>query len=174
MLLAEDAATESGMWLLLAVLGLVTFMLIFIRMRYTSTARQRRSPREQIARVRAGSELGGSLDELMVQLEAFSRRVNAQVDTRFVRLETIVRDADERIARLQRVLTQVDSLRTRIASQAPAPPAEPRPVSVPPVDDLHRKVYQLLDAGKTPVEAAEALQMTLGEVELILNLREFS
>lgn len=41
----------------------------------------------------------------------------------------------------------------------------------PPLNPLHQRVYDLADAGKSLMQLAEQLEMPLGEVELILNLR---
>jgi len=41
----------------------------------------------------------------------------------------------------------------------------------PPTEDPNRRLYELADAGRTPVEIARELNQSVGEVELILNLR---
>lgn len=38
-------------------------------------------------------------------------------------------------------------------------------------DEINCRIYQLADAGRTPVEIARELRRSVGEVELILNLR---
>ena len=47
--------------------------------------------------------------------------------------------------------------------------AVPRPAITP----HHQQVYDLFDAGRSPIRIAEELHVSLGEVELILNLRNF-
>ncbi|RMF71345.1 MAG: hypothetical protein D6744_18070, partial [Planctomycetota bacterium] len=42
-----------------------------------------------------------------------------------------------------------------------------------PLTEHHRRVYDLFDAGVAPIRIAEQLGVSLGEVELILNLRGF-
>jgi hypothetical protein len=46
------------------------------------------------------------LEDAVIELDRLARQINAQLDTRFAKLETVVRDADERIDTLQRLLRQ--------------------------------------------------------------------
>jgi len=41
----------------------------------------------------------------------------------------------------------------------------------PPAEDPNHRLYELADAGRTPVEIAREMNQSVGEVELILNLR---
>src|SRR5207253_1782875 len=43
------------------------------------------------------------LDALMVELQELSRRISAEIDTRFAKLEAAMKDADRRIAVLNRL-----------------------------------------------------------------------
>lgn len=96
----------------------------------------------------------------MVELEEFSRSVSAQIDMRFAKLETAIQDADRRITALNR-------LTRRLAERngQPAPDTEA-------YDLRHEIVYELADAGLTPIEIARDTGKTPGEIELILNLRK--
>jgi hypothetical protein len=118
------------------------------------------------------------LDDLMVELQDLSRRISAEIDTRFAKLEAAMKDADRRIAALNRLsrLTVESSATTQPtlpprANGSPAPAAmTSQPLS--PVDDVrHSVIYELADAGFSPIEIARDLGRTPGEVELILNLR---
>mgnify|MGYP001053434522 CR=1 FL=1 len=105
-------------------------------------------------------EIRRDLDELMVELQELSRRISAEIDTRFSKLEAAIRDADRRIAvlnRLSRMLAEQEG------KEAPASTD---------IDARHSVIYELADAGFTPVEIARDLGKTPGEVELILNLRK--
>ena len=95
-------------------------------------------------------------DELLVELQELSRRTSAEIDTRFAKLEAAMHDADRRIAVLNRLARQV---------------AESQPSTGAGGDPRHTVIYELADAGFTPVEIARELGKTPGEVELILNLR---
>jgi len=104
-------------------------------------------------------QLRQDLESLVVELEELARKINAQIDTRFAKLEAVIRDADRRIAVLERL--------TRQAEQASRSPRE----QAPPDNAQHEVVYKLADDGKTPIEIARQLGRTPGEIELILNLR---
>ncbi len=97
------ATLDSGLITLLAVLCLVVISVSMLRRAQQRPARSRELTREQLARLRDQREVKDSMDELLVQLEDFSRRINAQVDTRFAKLEALIRDADDRIAKLGRL-----------------------------------------------------------------------
>ena len=202
---------DSGFSYLLIVLCLVMLSVSMLRRTHQRRATARDLTREQLARMRDQTNIRQSMEELLLQLEDVSRRINAQVDTKFARLETVVRDADERIARLQG-LTGRKRLPTsavsdtpptsspsqkrsptgpvpgeafkpgRPAGTAPAksdrPPASlVEPVSPKPApngpSDRKAKVYEMADAGAKPMTIADTLQIPLGEVELLLNLRGF-
>ncbi len=108
----------------------------------------------------AQTQLKHDLEALMVELEEFSRSVSAQIDMRFAKLETAIQDADRRITALNR-------LTRRLAERngQPVPDAEAH-------DLRHEIVYELADAGLTPIEIARDTGKTPGEIELILNLRK--
>ncbi|MBU0638948.1 MAG: hypothetical protein KKB50_08800 [Planctomycetes bacterium] len=212
-------STENGLLVLVLVLCAVMISLALLRRSQHKSATVRDVVREQQARLRDHTGIRRSMDDLLLQLEEVSRRINAQVDTKFVKLERVIRDADERIARLEGVLARFDRVRGG-ASTLSAPPAPPvagkrptnasalperteppstgrataRPVepdvgrplgkprsghsakageSAPGANERFRDVYELADAGRTAGQIAETLGKPLGEVELILNLREF-
>lgn len=179
MILAASDTPASGLWMVLLVLCLVTLSLMLVRIR-----RGRRpvgpnpSIRRELNAMRGRSELHRSADELLIQLEEMARRINAQVDTKFAKLDRVVMDADERLARLEAALSRADRLAavgsTSGQSESSDAGAQAAPARAEhPTDTRHAGVYDLADAGKSPVEIAERLGMPLGEVEVILNLRNF-
>ncbi|MFQ5804893.1 MAG: hypothetical protein ACE5I3_00420 [Phycisphaerae bacterium] len=167
----------------LMVLCAIVIMVMLLRRHQFRATTGRDVAREQLARIRDQHRLRESMDQLLVELEEVSRRVGAQVDTKFAKLDAVIRDADDRIARLEQMLGRHGTEPSQPA--APAKPAaqaaleggakdEPPPAKCPdpePADPRFRRVYELVDAGASPIKAAEELGMPLGEVELILNLR---
>lgn len=138
----------------------VVFMMLSLRRRQQQ---QRQRPSRPIApqpQAQVSPDLYRDLDELIVELQELSRRISAEIDTRFAKLETAIRDADRRIAVLHR-------LNRGQGAPAAAPDAGPAAEA----DSRHAVVYELSDAGFSPVEIARELGKTPGEVELILNLR---
>ncbi len=125
-----------------------------------------------------------ALETLMVEVQELTRLCAAQMENRAARLEKLIREADERIARLQDLedvhapaprpaRTRADEAH-RFVQRGGAPGAEPSPGSLlveHDTDPLTRRVYTLADQGLTPVEIAGRLEEGVGKVELILALR---
>lgn len=209
MVLSTAFGNDNGMTTLLLVLCAIAIMVVLLRRHQSRDTTHRDTARSQINRVRDQQRLHSSMDELLVQLEEVSRRVAAQVETKFAKLEKVVRDADDRIARLEGVLRRAGgeaALTHAAATSAPANPAEhtsgddaivdqqlPASLSdnsaqtveltepieptdtvelTEPVDPRFEHIYELADGGASPIEVAEQLELPVGEVELILNLRK--
>jgi hypothetical protein len=106
----------------------------------------------------------------MIELEKLARHVNAQIDTKFLKLEAVIRDADQRIAELERLSTGRGG-RT-VASDG---------VDIT-IGDMGqhssgldpRAVHKLMDAGLSPTEIARELGRSRGEIDLILAMRRQS
>ncbi len=137
--------------------------------------------REPIERFKNREPLRNDMEELLVQLQELSRNINAQIDTRFAKLEASIRAADERIARLHHLAEDVppppevfdemvddDDALPADAAAAPASRAVPEPQQPA---SAHEHVYQMADAGRSPVDIARQTGRTTGEIELILALR---
>lgn len=99
------------------------------------------------------------LESLIGELQDLSRKISAEIDTRFAKLEASIRDADRRIAVLNRLARDAERGSDGGSSD------------VGEQDSRHGIVYELADAGFSCVEIAKDLGKTPGEIELILNLR---
>ncbi|HEX5498253.1 MAG TPA: hypothetical protein VFX03_03465, partial [Thermomicrobiales bacterium] len=131
-----------------------------------------------------------------VQLHEVARETTAKIDNKISLLEHLIRDADERIARLQEVGEWLDrsakldvepsaeraivlsklsagdrgrSMST--SSDRAAETAYERPAKSGPISRFSGEIYALADAGHTSAEIAGRLNSPIGEVELILGLR---
>lgn len=104
-------------------------------------------------------ELRRDMESLLGELQELSRRISADIDTRYAKLEAVIRDADRRIAVLNRLA------RRRGERDGKQPDGDAG------FDVRHDVVYELSDAGFTAVEIAKDLGKTTGEIELILKLR---
>ena len=115
----------------------------------------------QPSKVQTGSkeQIRRDLESLIAELQDLSRKISAEIDTRFVKLEAAMHDADRRIATLNRLSR---SLAEKMGDAKKERHGE---------DVRYTVIYELADAGSTPVEIARELGKTPGEVELILNLR---
>ncbi len=112
------------------------------------------------------------MQNLLVELSEMTRQITAQLDTRTQKLQMLIEDADQRIARLQQL------------EKSPAEPraerfTEPRRLEQDAsamfkpaaVDSQHQQVYTLSDQGRSAPEIARELNRPRGEVDLILALR---
>lgn len=186
MMLAADNMLQ-GMGMVVMVLAGTTVMLMMLRRHQFRRVTGRDVTRAQFARLRDQTEVRNSMDTLLLQLEQLQREINAQLDTKFTRLETVIHDADQRIAQLQRLQAGEAALdaaapepgtpSAAVPDRGPEPveaaPDPPRPASRAPKTEEQRRVFELHDAGNTPVQVAEALGLPLGEVQVMLQLREF-
>ena len=101
-----------------------------------------------------------SIESVVVEAEELVRRLAAHLDAKSARLETLIRQADERIARMGGP-----------TGGAPSPTASPH-VESKLVDPISRDIYRLADEGLAPIEIAQRLSEGVGKVELILALRD--
>lgn len=185
--------------LLYTVIALSFSMLIVSWLRRSSersrTARD--LTREQLARLRDQGRIRQSIEELLVELEQAAKRMATQTDAQVTRLEQALRAADDRIARLERLVAKAAELPAprpvaspvaapatvaRAPVMAPQPVALPRPVragskpaaAVHPSGDWRQQVHQLAEQGLSAEGIAHKLSRSLGEVELCLNLHRFA
>jgi cell division protein FtsN len=140
-------------------------------------------PGDRMDAARRRAEARGSLEAVMVETQELTRVCAAQMENRVTRLEQLLLRADERIAHLEALLRAsgqtppasepAPSQRPTVETRSPAPFTPP--VATPPpadaADPLARRVYELADAGRSPVDIAQSLDEHPGKVELILALR---
>lgn len=145
---------------LLIAAGLMIILFIAmrkVRQRIAARAQQEMSPRERIEAIRAQAAERDSAEAVMAEMHDLARELAAQLEARAAKLEKLIRDADDRLERLE----ETDS--------------HPRPVrsapAVPSTDPLHARVYELADRGLPTVEIAREIDRPTGQVELILALR---
>jgi hypothetical protein len=125
------------------------------------------------------------MQSLLVELHEMARRMNAQIETRATRLELLIQEADEKIARLSRFADE-KSGGSSTASETPDPisklnptttdrpqdrPAPDGPSTTPIKPDPFRDIYRLADQGLEVRQIATRVAKPSGEVELILALR---
>jgi hypothetical protein len=124
------------------------------------------------------------MQALLADLEETSRRLSAQLDNRYTRLEQLLAEADAKIQHLEQLtqgatspapeaaprgpimaeaVTDAQRALTRLRSERGAPPAEQ--------DPAYQPIYTLADRGKSSRESAQELGRQPGEIELILALR---
>lgn len=131
------------------------------------------------------SELRATANELhslLADLNDMSRRIAAQIDNRYIKLDATIADADKKIKHLESLLAQVEQYALdpgEAPAQTPAaPPVESAPeitVSSNPaatgMTSTYARIYDLADRGHTVHEIAQQVHLQPGEVDLILKLR---
>ncbi|MCC6320104.1 MAG: hypothetical protein IT438_01555 [Phycisphaerales bacterium] len=119
--------------------------------------------------VSGGSVGAGELRTLMDQAEQIADGLANDLDARAARLEELIRQADARLARLERS-------ESRPISNAMIEPHGARATdstsSAVRDDPMTREICRLADTGLAPVEIARRLDQHTGKVELILALRQ--
>ncbi|MFA9477320.1 hypothetical protein ACERK3_03315 [Phycisphaerales bacterium AB-hyl4] len=175
--LLEILLPAAGVTLILA--GVV----MWGRKRRQQAKQSNLSPREQLHRMKEERAVRGDLEQIMVEIEQLAKRMGAQLDAKSMRLERLLREADAKIAELER--QPVGQPAPGEAEPAP-PPASPGVVDDEPTEspaqapfgtvnddrELTDSVYRLSDAGLTPLEIARQLNEHQGKIELVLALRQ--
>ncbi len=114
----------------------------------------------RIPSLREQLDVRNNLQKLLVDLQDLARQINGHIDTRFCKLEVLLKEADRKIRQLEEMGFGEKSPKDR----PPAPPAEK-------IDPERELIYKLADAGKTSLDIARELNKNTGEIELILSLR---
>lgn len=181
-LLAAGSNTQpmpvTGLLYLAAVILAVSLMVIVTRHRIIRGQRSTSPPaRELYEQLKKESSAKHDLEALMIELDELARQLMGRLDSRFAKLEATIRDADERIDRLNRMIrarqgnpamdVTIDELGADGFAATGGPLSDPTPHAVEP----HAEIHRLADQGLTPVEIAEKSGRSTGEVELILSLR---
>ncbi len=181
----QTPASSSGMKDLapgaLLAFGVLMLVFVVIRMLKRNLARNARTnqgtPRERIEQIRTQASVRNPTEGFQADAEELTRRLAAIMDNKAARLELLIEEADDRLARLDRA-----SLGAGVSMHAPdqdpgafAPPAS-EPARAPAIAQTHidptqQHIYELSDTGLDPVEIAQRLDQPIGQVELILNLR---
>lgn len=157
------------------------------RLTTNRTATDRDVSRELRARLREQQKLKEELAALLGDLEQAAARISSDVEQRFARLETLIRVADERIkaaagatqtARSANDPATVDARPAAGTTQTPPRIAEKTrcasDVEFAPATHAASELHELVGRGLSPMQAAQQLQLPLGEVELMLRLRSYA
>lgn len=166
-----SGATDSP-WpgMLMAAGAVILLFIIMTNLRKKVSRRQAAhvDPREQVEETRQSNALRNDTRQMMVELEDLTRRFGAQLDAKSTKLERLLDEADEKIAQLRELIERPP---TQASGAMPARelPAQAEPEELNP---LAKDVYKLADDGKSAADIARELGEHVGEVELILALRQ--
>lgn len=183
---------------LAAAVVIVTFLLLRRYRQRTMGASPKQYRREIDTATTQSAVVKRDMERLLVELNELARQINGQIDTRYAKLEQTMADADRRISAL-RVLIRaaktelkavledtanpsnaggddltIERLDITSGDEDDAPTATEPPALGPPSaieEGPNRRIYELSDQGRKAIEIAQELDRSVGEVELILNLR---
>jgi hypothetical protein len=172
----------SNLTLLAGVVLLTFFSLMLVRRNRQRSQANSQRVRAEYEALREHKALRGSLDDLLLQIEDMARRVNAQLDTKFAKLETVVRHADERIRRLERLVQEAAAARAAMsrASAEPSPqaaaqtPGQPAQVDVV-IDDSPAVEPEAADpppSEEPPAERPTPAPVTYNQMKRIYDLAD--
>jgi hypothetical protein len=176
-LLLDAAPTDqNGYWMLVAFAVLTILIAVFGPWFKKKKDPLARSPAQgSLAQQRSVER---QMSNLLVELSDMARQVSAQLDTRAVKLEVLIREADEKIATLRDATSGSAAGGSGGAgdggesNRGDADPMSAIGADRQLPDGRHSQVYQLFDRGRTCQEIAAELHRPSGEIELILALRQ--
>lgn len=168
------AQISSQQIAVLAVVVVATVLMLLSTRRKIREAQNtpRAYARDQYRRLKEEKQAIGSAQEVMLEMEQLARHIHGQIDTRYAKLEALLRDADRKIAELKRLPATGAAARGLDVTIDGAADESSEVTTAPAADVLHAAVHRLADAGLAPSEIAAEQDRTIGEVELILALRK--
>ncbi len=158
--------------LVAAVIGLTVLMRSTLRRSRRTQQASAPSVRERYASLEKRNEAKRDLEHVMLELDQLARQVHGRLDTKFAKLETVIRDADERIDKLSRLVRAAKGRPGIDVTLEHENPFEPPAAPPREHDDPHAAIYRLAEGGGSAVEIAQEVGKTTGEVELVLALRK--
>lgn len=143
-----------------------------------SRANQGASAGERYQELQQQSKAMRDVGDVMLELDKLARHVQGQLDLRFAKLETVIRDADKRIESLSGLMSQTKhkpSLDITLESENPFAKhigSSNSDAASNYKNDRYSSIYHLSDEGYSAEEIAHKVDQSTGEVELILAIRK--
>lgn len=168
----QSSSSLGSLPMLLMAAGVMLLVVVLMgHLRKTVTRRnqhQHLEPKERIQAIRDQAHSSSSILETRTAHAAeITRELTAMLDNRSEKLELLIKHADERIERLERLTAEAEGRMTP-RHTAPSQPASETSYAN---DALKQQIYDLADQGQKPIEIAQRLGQHTGKVELILALR---
>jgi hypothetical protein len=109
-----------------------------------------------------------------VEMRETARELCGQLDSKISIMQHLIRDARQQAERLEALLARAEHEDQAPSDASNSPPAERAPSGHPasPAARRHAEIYTLADAGLSSAAIASRLASPIGEVELILGLRQ--
>lgn len=168
---------EGGIAYVFLIAAILVLTVTLMRRLYRYRTRQKRqaSSRPSHRSADEGDPRGlrvGAPDSIVrweVEMQELGRDLKAEIDSKMVALENLIRDADRAANRLEA------ATKSALAAEKDIPREESAPGSVPAVHDnaaIQEEVYTLRDYGFSTGDIASRLGAPVEQVELILRQRE--
>lgn len=176
-LIVAQTGRVDAVQMVMLVLAVGALAIVMLSTRRRIRESQRLSPtaaRRRYAELQEEVKASRGLEQVMLELDQLSRQIHGRIDTKLARLEAVIRDADQRIDTLSRLIRTMQGESAQEFTLDRESPDEARSARSDIVDDRHAPIYELAEGGKSPVEIARRVGKTTGEVELILALKRAS
>lgn len=178
--LAQDALGAKQIALLALIAVVTTFLLLSTRRKIREAQNTPRAyARDQYRRLKEEKQAIESAQEVMAEMEQLARHIHGQIDTRYAKLEVLLREADRKLAELKRLsptATPSGGIDVIVDESTDGvdddPHRQDEAKSAPAVEVRHAVIHRLADSGMSPSAIAAQEGRTIGEVELILALRK--
>lgn len=175
----DVAPTSTSQWtdtpaLLLMGLSIVVILYLTFRQRRKNDPLTTLPFRTSLQQQKA---LERDMQSVVVELSEMTRQMSATLETRAAKLDLLIQEADEKIARLNAALSGVEAGASRPSTPIDLPLA-PAPMKSPGLrlvkddtEDRWSEIYMLADQGLSTAQIASKLNRPEGEVDLILHIR---
>ncbi len=158
--------------LLALVVAVMTMVMLSTRRRIIqSRGSSRPDVRQRYAELQQKSRGARDLETVMAEFDQLARQVHGRLDTRFAKLEMVIRDADERIDKLSRLIRAADGSPTLDLTLGEEASGESLSDNTKPDQERHAPIFRLSDSGLSAAQIAREVGRTTGEIELILALQ---
>lgn len=170
----------------MVLLGAALLVMVIVHLRNA------RAGHADVAAAKSGTPHAapGPTPQLARELDELGKRLADELDARADRLEKLIAEADDKLARLERLtaamvqpapetaaaMAEVKHYGPRSAATAAADEVGVRPLRsaaavMAEIDPLAGEIYKLADTGLPPVQIAQKLGQHTGKIELLLALR---
>ena len=168
LLLDTPLSDPTTRWLLVVAVGMTIFYAVMRPLRKKKDPLERKPSPFGLASQRAVER---DMSNLLVELSEMARQLTAQLDTRTLKLETLLKEADERIAELKAAGAAIPpaSNGSGVSHESSPPTSAVRVAAA--IDPRHLEIYELFDQNFSSQQISARLGRPRGEIDLILALR---
>ena len=154
-----------------AIIGLTILMRSTFARARNSSRKPLESVKERYNNLSSQREARDDVQHVMIELDRLARQIHGRIDTKFAKLEAVIRHADARIDELSRLLRTAQGKETVDTTVTCTQPRETVVTPARAGRSQNATIYELADGRIAADEIARRVGKTTGEIELILALR---